>query len=83
MLQKRDRTHIAAKVRRAVRAMADNPEDCGGALLISFELAAFLSWHSWRDEGWGERGWSCGGREWVGERSYLEGGKRSSLFIFI
>jgi len=36
-----------------VRAVANNPEDCGGAWLVTLELAAFLSWHSWRDEGRG------------------------------
>jgi len=48
-----DCTYVTAEVRGAVGAMADNPEDCGGACLITFELAAFLSWHSWRDEGQG------------------------------
>ena len=40
----------------------DNPEDCGGAFLISLELAAFLGWHSWREEGGRQRGWGCGGQ---------------------
>ena len=46
-------THVATEVGGAVRAMADNPEDCGGALLFTLELAALLGWHGWRDEGWG------------------------------
>ena len=53
-----------------MRAMADNPEDCGGALLFTLELAALLSWHSWRDEGWGEVvvvGWLVGGDLWEEE----------------
>jgi len=47
-------TYVAAEVGGAVRAVADNPEDCGGALLFALELAALLSWHSWREEGWEE-----------------------------
>jgi hypothetical protein len=75
-------TYIAAEVRGAMGTVTDNPEDCGGAFLITLELAAFLGWHSWREEGGGQRGWS-GGSELVGGRRYLEGGKRSSLLIFI
>jgi hypothetical protein len=44
---------VAAEVRGAVGAMADNPEDRGAAGLSTLELAPFLSWHGWRDEGWG------------------------------
>ena len=62
-----DCTYVAAEVRGAVGAMTDNPEDCGGAGLITFELAAFLSWHSWRDEGQGQGGLSSGGGWLVGE----------------
>jgi len=36
-----------------VGTVADNPKDCRGALLGILELATFLSWHSWRDEGRG------------------------------
>jgi hypothetical protein len=78
-----DCTYVAAEVRGAVGAVADNPEDCGGARMITFELAAFLSWHSWRDEGRGEGGRSCGGRGLVGGREICGRGRRSSLFIFI
>jgi hypothetical protein len=46
-------TYVAAEVRGAVGAMADNPEDRGAAGLSTLELAPFLSWHGWRDEGWG------------------------------
>ena len=48
-----DYTYVATEVRGAVGAVADNPKDCGGTWVITFELAAFLSGHSWRDEGWG------------------------------
>ena len=48
-----DFTYVATEVRGAVGTVTDNPEDCRGAWLITFELAAFLSWHSWRDEGRG------------------------------
>jgi len=44
-------TYVAAEVGGAVRAVADNPEDGGCALLFTLELAALLGWHSWRDEG--------------------------------
>lgn len=79
-----DCTHVATEVGRAVGAVANNPEDCGGARLITFELAAFLGWHSWRDGGKGEgrlveRGLWAG---WWGEKcAQVE--ERTWVFIFI
>lgn len=59
--------------------MADNPEDCGAAWLSIFELAAFLSGHSWRDEGWdGEVDRVV--VSWLARERYAEGRDRSSLF---
>lgn len=64
--------------------VADNPEDCGGALLTTLKLAAFLGWHSWRDEGWGDKEVGRVVVEgWLVEEKICGRGERSSLFIFI
>ena len=77
--QRGSKAYVSAEVGRAVRTVADNPEDCGGALLFTLELAAFLSWHNWRDEGRG-RG---GGGGLVGGERFVGGGRQASGFIFI
>ena len=72
------KAYVATKIGGTVRAMADNPEDCGWAWLFALELAAFLGWHSWRDEGRGEVvvvGWLVGGDLWE------DGGGHQVLYL--
>lgn len=56
--------------------MAHNPEDCGGAWLVSLELAAFLSWHGWSGKEVVVVGWLLMGDMW-------KGGNRDRIYIYL
>lgn len=64
-------------------AVAHNPEDCGGARLIIFELAAFLGWHSGEAGGGGKGDWSCGGCGLVGGEKNVRKWRNGHGFLYL